>query len=234
MAPSAWNSDRSELSRAVRRAEKFASNRSARITDVASRLYYPLVCHILPLGRIASYPPEDWLAVHGGEAGSLIPPQFANLYTRFAAHTVEFVSNPRAGWTDYDVWLTWFRAGGAELRQRPSKAGVGVVQMMDHVIPALGRIACSVQSLAPPIFVSVRFSGTLENLRLEPPAHDPDSRMIGSVPEYGATLPPLVVHDAREFEAGWPAHAQVLLNQFAQACGFPSFDRARWRELARY
>lgn len=232
MQPSSWNSDRSELSRAVRRAQRFAFNRNSGITTLSSDLYYPLVCHVLPLGRLPSYTNEDWLALHGNDVGKLVPPQFTHLHTRFGANAVEFINNPVARSADRDIWLTWFRTGGVELRARATKAGVSLLQLIDDVIPSLGRITCSVQSITPPIFVSLTIAGALG--RFEPPSQQPDTRTAEIAPTVRTVLPPLVIHDAEEFNAGWPRHTQVLLNQFAQTCGFPTFERARWRESYRH
>jgi hypothetical protein len=230
---SPWNVDRDETARAVRRAQKFIGNRNSGINSSFGGLYYPLICHVLPLGRIGSDFGEDRLLSLGHDTGKLVPPALKNAHTCFDAHAVEFISHPKVNWVDRSFWLTWFRSGGAELRTHPGGGGVGIVQLIDEILPFLGRTAGEVLHVGGPFLVSVTVSGRVSSFGVEPPSLDPASRIVLPESDRKVTLPPTVIASQVEFENEWPSYAQKLLNQFARAFGHPSFDRAQWKQDLR-
>jgi hypothetical protein len=220
---SSWNVDRSATARALRRADVIIGNRLKLRSDFGGAPDFAVTCHILPLGRVRSG--DDRLAMAGHLVGDLVPPQFRDLPARFSNAGVEFYQKAES-WKDRPVWLTWFRAGWAELhlQARAVKEHGGIEWLVRDTIPFLGRAAIETLKVDPPFVVSIRLDSRVVGLGL------PRNPSISGVAFDGemsrSVSPPSSIVSGDDLRDAWHARADHILNQLAQGYGRPSFERA--------
>ena len=223
-----WNLERTERSRAVLRALKFIGSRNQWASDTVGRSYYPLICHLLPLGRIRWGTYEDRLALRGGDVRDLLPPQLQELYTCFNSDGVQFIDNPRLRWMDHAICISWFRSGGVEVRTRlKGSGGLGIVQLVEEIIPFLGRSAGTVLGVSPPILVDLTLYERRKGMISSPPDDNAHLRLALAEDDHEKriSLVPTVIDDPEEFASGWSSHAERIFHQIAQAYGYPAHPR---------
>jgi hypothetical protein len=179
----------------------------------------PIIAHVLPLGRLRWNGGEDRLAFAGDRVGELIPPAFPDLYARFIPEGVEFIDDPKANWNQRNIWITWFRSGGVEVRTH-----VGLERVLHELLPFLGEAAAAVLEVAPPFLVSLTLSHDGMRAMQEASRTDSGLRLLPVENHRGnVMLPPTVLESARDFGELWGKRAEWLMNQAAQAFGHPAF-----------